>query len=217
MKFNPINTLLDFLFPKTETELGADNVSESVLNSKVAIHNIAEMYYVTTFFKYNDKTIKGLIWSLKYKNNRSVAKLFAKVMYPYILDDISDRVLFSNFENPLIIPIPISKKRKNERGFNQSELLATEIIKTDKGKTFELLNNVLFKTRNTDHQARTKDVRERKENIKDSFSIQNPELIKGGNIILIDDVITTGSTIKEARKILMRAGARKVIAFTIAH
>lgn len=217
MRFNPINTLLEFLFPKTEIELGSDNISENALNSKAGVHIVNDKNYVTYFFNYNDKAIKSLIWSLKYRNKKNIVKLFANIMYPYILDDVSDKVLFSNFENPLIIPIPISKKRKNKRGFNQSEELAMEIIKIDKGKTFELLNNVLFKNKHTEKQARTENSKIRTKNIKNSFSIKNSELIEGGNIILIDDVITTGSTIEEARKVLLENGAREVIAFVIAH
>ena len=54
-------------------------------------------------------------------------------------------------------------------------------------------------------------------NLKDCFFIKNPGLVKGRNIIIFDDVVTTGATIKEARKTLKSAGAKKVIAFTLAH
>ncbi|KKP65076.1 MAG: Phosphoribosyltransferase, partial [Candidatus Nomurabacteria bacterium GW2011_GWF2_35_12] len=69
----------------------------------------------------------------------------------------------------------------------------------------------------TEHQVNIKDRRDRLKNLSDSFSVKNPEIIKDKNIILIDDVLTTGATLTEAKKILKSFGAKKVIAFTVAH
>ena len=72
-------------------------------------------------------------------------------------------------------------------------------------------------TKNTEHQARIKDRRARLKNLSGSFAVKNEGLIKNKNIILIDDITTTGATLAEAKKILKQAGVRKVIAFTVAH
>lgn len=204
------NYILNFLFPTTNSE----KISYEILGNRIHIQTIE---HTTSFFRYKDKTIRDSIWALKYKNQRNIAQLFAESMYPHILEDISDKILFSNFNEPTIIPIPITRKRKSERGFNQSECIAKEIIKIDENQTFTLLNNILVKTSNTEHQARSKNKKDREENIKGTFRVKNPELIKNKNIILIDDVITTGSTIKEARKVLLKAGAKDVCGFVVAH
>ena len=84
-----------------------------------------------------------------------------------------------------------------------------------------LEKNILIKIKDIEHQARIKDRKERIKNIIGSFAIKNPEknieLIKNKNVILIDDILTTGATLSEARKVLKQAGARKIIAFTVAH
>ena len=77
--------------------------------------------------------------------------------------------------------------------------------------------NVLIKIKETEHQANIKERRDRLKNLSDSFSVKNSKMIEGKNIILIDDVTTTGATLSEARKILKQSGAKKVIAFTVAH
>ena len=87
----------------------------------------------------------------------------------------------------------------------------------------QLENNILIKIKETEHQARIKNRNVRLKNLIGSFVIKsdkqnkNVNLIRNRNIILIDDITTTGATLKEAQKILKQAGARKVIAFTVAH
>jgi competence protein ComFC len=87
------------------------------------------------------------------------------------------------------------------------------------GEVFILKTNILIKPRDTEHQARIKDRRARLKNLSGSFTIKNEKinLIKNKNIILIDDILTTGATLSEAKKVLKQNGARKVIAFTVAH
>ncbi len=103
---------------------------------------------------------------------------------------------------------PLTRGSKGVQGEGRSEI-------------FSLENNILIKIKETEHQARIKDRRVRLKNLIGSFAIksdkQNKNIIKGRNIILIDDITTTGATLSEARKILKQAGARKVIAFTVAH
>ena len=104
-----------------------------------------------------------------------------------------------------------------ERGYNQTLLLAEKLQDIDRKENFKLEKNILIKNKETIHQAHIKNKRERLENLIGTFNVQNKDLIKNRNIILIDDVVTTGATINEAKKELRKNGARKIIAFTIAH
>lgn len=125
-----------------------------------------------------------------------------------------------NFTEPILIPIPLSKKRLCERGYNQAELICKELIKINNlrhGVDIKLENKVLIKPKETKHQAKIENRGERLLNIVGSFDIQNAELIKNRNIILIDDITTTGATLSEAKKVLKHFGARKIIAFAVAH
>ena len=150
-------------------------------------------------------------------------------MYGKIIEELSELSVMKNFQNPVLIPIPLSLKRYRERGYNQAELICEELVKLDSNsnlrygvdvktkRNFYLEKNVLIKIKETEHQVNIKDRRDRLKNLSDSFSVKNPEIIKGKNIILIDDVLTTGATLTEAKKILKSFGAKKVIAFTVAH
>lgn len=174
--------------------------------------------WIFPMYDYRYSIIKKSIWLLKYKNRKRFAKIFAEVMYGRILEELSDLARFNNFIQPILIPIPLTKKRMRERGFNQSMLICEELIKLDKqAHHFFLEKNVLIKIKNGTHQALAENKHKRLEYILNSFSIINSDKIKNRNIILIDDVITTGATLNEARKILRKYGAKKIVAFTIAH
>ncbi len=155
-----------------------------------------------------------------------MASIFAEIIYDKILEELSDLSMMENFNNIILIPIPLSAKRYKERGYNQAELICKKLIELDTRQpgrltSFVLENNILIKHKETEHQARIENRTERLKNIIGSFAIkndkQNAELVKGRNIILIDDITTTGATLSEAKKVLKQAGARKIIAFTVAH
>jgi len=173
--------------------------------------------WVFPMYDYRHPPVKKAIGLLKYKGKKGFAKIFAEIMYGRIIEELSDLMVFNNFQKPILVPIPLSKKRIHERGFNQATLICTELMKLDKNKNFILEKNVLIKIKNGEHQARIENRQKRLKNIIGSFSIKNPEGIKNRNIILIDDVTTTGATLNEAKKTLRKAGAKKIIAFTVAH
>jgi len=173
--------------------------------------------WIFPLFDYRHPPIKKAIWLLKYKGKKGLANIFAEVMHGAILEELSELSVMENFHEPLLIPIPLARKRERERGFNQALLICEKLIELDNTRTFKLEPNLLIKPKDTEHQARIEDRQKRLKNIIGSFSVKNPEKIKGRNIILIDDVTTTGATLNEARKILKQAGAREIIAFTVAH
>ena len=172
--------------------------------------------WIFPLYDYRHPLVKKSIWLLKYKNKRNVAEIFAESLYGRILEELADLSRMENFRDPVIIPIPLAKKRMHERGFNQSLLISKKISKLSSGNLI-LEKDVLIKPKDTEHQARIENRNERLKNIVGSFRVINEEKIKNRNIILIDDVTTTGATLGEAKKVLKQAGARKVIAFTVAH
>jgi len=197
--------------------------------------------WIFPLYDYRHPSIKKALWFLKYNGKKRLAKIFAEILYDEIIEELSELSIMENFCEPILIPIPLSAKRYRERGFNQAELICRELIKLSKtnhlsppsaplsiskwrgvgGEVLTLENNILIKPKETEHQARIHNRTERLKNIIGSFSIKNAEeninKIKGRNIILIDDITTTGATLNEARKTLKQAGARKIIAFTVAH
>jgi len=211
------NTILNILFP---SRCLSCNASGSYLCLKCLTSctpcNRENLDWIYSVYDYRDPVIKQAIHALKYKGKRSIATIFAEQMNDKILEDLSEFSVMQNFKHPLLVPIPLSRKRHRERGFNQSTLLCKTLQQLSP-KSFTLETNTLIKPKETTHQAHIKDRQKRLKNIIGSFSVQHPEKIKNRNIILIDDVTTTGATLTEAKKVLKNAGAKKIIAVTIAH
>ncbi len=213
-----LNTILNIVFPVNCLscgKMGSQFCFDCLASSPTAERESVE--WVFPIFDYRHSPIKKALHLLKYKNGKNIAKIFSSVLYGKILEELADYKTMENFRNVILIPIPLSKKRYRERGYNQAELFCKELIKLDNNTNFKLETNILKKPRETEHQARIKNRSERMKNIIGSFSVQNEDLIKNKNIILIDDILTTGATLAEAKKVLKKSGARKIIAFTIAH
>jgi len=121
---------------------------------------------------------------------------------------------FNVFEsNPLLVPIPLHPRRLNWRGFNQSELLAKDLADTFQ---MEMADDVIERTVNTIPQVDIKEREERLKNLNGIFEIKNGSRIVGREILLIDDVCTTGATLNECARALKANGASKVVALVIA-
>lgn len=115
-------------------------------------------------------------------------------------------------ESDLLIPVPLHKSRYRERGFNQSEIIAEEISKTT---GVSLLREGLKRKKNTKDQTNLSP-QQREQNVRGAFVVTQPGIINGKNIILVDDVITTGATMNECARMLKQAGAEKILGMTIA-
>jgi len=218
---NFLDTILNMIFPVNCISCGkkdSDLCMKCLLNSPSAERETAN--WIFSLFDYRHIPIKKSIWLLKYKNKQKLANIFAEIMYGKIIEELAELSIINNFYKPILIPIPLSKERYKERGYNQAELICEELIKIDKNNNsnnFKLENKILLKIKETEHQAKIKDRGKRLKNLVNSFGVINGELIKGKNIILVDDVLTTGATLNEAKKILKQFGAKKIIAFTVAH
>lgn len=216
-----LNTILDIVFPVKCTlcgKNGADLCLDCLKDAPAAERESAR--WIFPLYDYRHPGTKKALRLLKYKGKKRLAKLFAKILYDKILEELSELSVMENFTNPILIPIPLSPKRYRERGFNQAELICRELIKINNLRDsvdIKLEKNILIKPKETEHQARIKDRNARLKNIVGSFAVKNNEKIKNRNIILIDDITTTGATLSEAKKVLKQSGARKVIAFTVAH
>ena len=112
----------------------------------------------------------------------------------------------------IILPVPISKKRYKQRGYNQTELIAREIRKrTD----IELVTNCLYKEKNNVPQS-TLNKEDRIENVKNAYIIKNSKIIKDKRVIIFDDIYTTGSTVNECSKLLKQNNVKEILEMTIA-
>ena len=156
---------------------------------------------------YQNPTIKNLIWFLKYHKWQSIVKIIKPLINNYL------DILRFDFKDFIIIPVPLHSDRFKERGFNQSELISK--IFSDITKAPLDINN-LKRIKATKNQAELKNVNERIANMENCFSLINPKVIENKDIVLVDDVFTSGSTMNEAVKVLKAAGVKKIVAFVFA-
>ena len=203
------------MYPLRDTELlwrGKSPGHIAPLLSRAAPHAHVDIF---PLYDYKHPIVRDIIWSLKYTGSMEAARLCATLLYDLIIDEIAERHMFRTIGKPLLIPVPLSRVRTRERGFNQCLRIAQEIERLDHETSFLLRDNILVKTRDTQSQAKSESRTERMQNLKGCFDIVAN--INGQDIIVIDDVLTTGSTLIEIRNTLKNAGARNVLCFTFAH
>jgi len=153
-------------------------------------------------------TIKKLIHEFKYCGKDYLGETLARLMNEFI-QDYRLPIEYLDF----IIPVPLHKSRMREREFNQAQVLSEQVAKKF-GK--EVLADVLIRNRPTRTQTDLA-FEERQKNVERSFTVKSPGLIKGSNLLLIDDVLTTGATSSQAAKALKDSGARIVLVMTLAN
>ena len=150
--------------------------------------------------------VRALVHAFKYADQAYLSDFLSDMMYCHFYDytDLS--------ESELIIPVPLHAKKAKTRGYNQAELLAESLAQK---LCLPLSKQVLKRVRNTPSQ--TKLGREdRLKNMSDAFECVIGEKIKGKVVLLIDDVATTGATLEGCAAALKKAGAKKVMAYTLA-
>ncbi|MCK4358881.1 MAG: ComF family protein [Candidatus Cloacimonetes bacterium] len=152
-----------------------------------------------------DNIIQLLIHNLKYNEYMKIGKHLGELL----ANRLSKYEFISDID--FIIPVPLHKVKERERGFNQSYLISKEIsniLKIPLGK------NIIKRSKYTKTQTKlTKE--EREKNVGDAFEIKYPELVKEKIFLIVDDVITTGSTMKSIALLLKGIGARKFYAASI--
>lgn len=151
--------------------------------------------------------IETAIHTMKFNDHPRLVNTMAKLIYQELCQE--DTIPYFD----CILPIPMFSKKKRKRGYNQTELLAKELALL---LGIEVRADLLIKTRTTKPQSRLKR-EERLENLKDAFSVGNEiNYIVGKNILLVDDVVTTGTTLSTCAKILREHDISSIYALVIA-
>ena len=193
---NFFDCVLDFLFPpvcgiclKRNGKSICDECRK-IINyksiNKIEKYKKKYFYKHLYIFKY-EGIIRQRLLEYKFKEKAYLYKTFAET----IIHDKDNIEYIKKYD--ILIPVPIHKKRKKDRGYNQSELIAKDIVAQS-----------------------TLDKKERMKNIKNVFEIRNECKIKNKKILLLDDIYTTGSTVNECSRILKNAGCKEIGIITIA-
>jgi ComF family protein len=162
--------------------------------------------FTSLFIFEKDKELQHIIHGLKYDGKFQTGIFLGKLLATEL------KSKFSEWEIDFIVPVPLHHLKRAERGYNQSEFLAKGMKSVLR---IPVNSNFIRRNRFTETQTNLT-LLERKENIRDAFSARRRKIIKGKNILLLDDVITTGATIAECGSILLDNGAAKVYAASVA-
>lgn len=229
MKNNIFSSLIDLLFPLTcyscNVRISDGVICEKCLNSleyltdvcpvcgaydqgkncRICSGNEFQFDKAISVFQF-DKMIQNLIHDLKYDEMTKVANLFGKLTEDYLRK-------FNPFESvDIVSPVPLHKVKKRARGFNQSQLLTAEISRR---MNWQHEPNLIQRSRFTETQTKLGRT-DRQKNVFGAFSLDPRQSIVHKNILIVDDVFTTGATVNSISSLLKQNGADQVFVLTIA-
>ncbi len=208
--------LLDVLFPKFCFNCGTEGsylcqdcqamLEISGFHQKYSTQNIDDLYFPLS---HQNPLIKNLIHNFKtapFVKDLAETLSYLIISHFELLDNKPD---FSDF---IIVPLPLTRKRHKWRGFNQAEEIGKVLARFFK---INLISDCLMKTKETLPQIKVTEDR-RKENVRNAFEVKNKDLIRNKNILLVDDVYLTGSTMEECAKVLKESRAKEIVGIVIA-
>ena len=167
--------------------------------------------WIHTLFPYRDEHVRSIIQAVKYYGESAAVELVAPFAADYLLELIDHLRRFEGWRTVTLVPIPTSQKRLRQRGYNQAALFAHALSTRIPDAT--IADTLLTRVERVSqvHVPRSM----RKQNIKNAFTATHAA--QNSYCILIDDVVESGATLSDARRALLDAGARAVIALAIAH
>ena len=167
------------------------------------------VHYATS---YQDKLVKTSIRLYKYGRIKELSEILSSLIIAHF--QLSNKLRLLDTSNGIIVAVPLHKSKLKNRGFNQAEEISKHLSKAFK---IPSLPNILIKTKKTPAQM-TLNKKQRKENITGCFKInpQKRDLITNKKIFLVDDVLTTGSTLQECAHILKQNNASEVWGIVVA-
>lgn len=219
-----LKTILDCIMPPYEGVRELEQMTARELVSAAASDDESKkarplpVVGLVAAFPYRARLVKAAIVEIKSNKNKRVARLLAEAIYIKIegaLREFATGIEASDGLLPILAPMPMTRKRRRERGWNQCELVCEELA-----GTFIYMKDALVRTRETADQVGMSK-KERAENMKGSFAPGKDNagnnIVNGRDVIILDDVATTGATLREARSAAIAGGARRVLLVSIGY
>lgn len=199
-----LSTLLDIILPfrSDAASVWETSAAELLLMSKARSRDD-----FIALLPFGDERVKAAIHELKFHKNRRAVKLLATVLAQHVQ---------THSEPVVLVPVPLGTKRRSERGYNQVELVLTEVASRVASITQEQL---LIRCRDTAQQT-TLSRAERLTNMRDAFALNTAQAkrsYQNVHIVVVDDVATTGATLKAAKAALLPLKPKSITCLALAH
>jgi len=207
-----LESVLNLVFPRQKETQTLEALTAQDLKARLP-EAISTEENLVSLFDYRDKEVRQVVWEIKYRKNKQLAFMCAELLSEKLLDYLYEKREFNPHAKFILLPVPISKKRRKHRGYNQTELVTDYISKMLPPISYckETLRRDIDKVSQT---KKTKN--ERLENVKGCFSVLNPHHIRNNIVIIFDDVATTGATLTEICNQLSKHQPKEVLRVTIA-
>lgn len=214
-----LEDLLTLLFP--EHCIGCDKTGNAlcaICERTITSRPHALGATTATLFDYQNPLVKRALWALKYRHKRSLGKYFGIALYREFFKSLAQTNIHAK-EAIVLISVPSSRKALRLRGYNHAGVIAEAIVHAAKadGLTLHIEHNMLVKKHENEQQVTTRTKAKRAKNVAGVFTVKHGERITGKTVVLIDDVITTGATIDEAKRALREWKPKRILAVAVAH
>jgi ComF family protein len=207
-------TIAGALFPRADVDRLLERSPPEALRAAIRAPLPDPTFPVRALFAYDDPLAARLVLLLKESRSRAGAASAGALIAEDVLAWAATRAESGLVAETLIVPVPLSSASRRERGYSQTELLCEGIVAALSVEVARYAPGALRKVRETPKQALlTRSAR--LENVRDAFAA-DPALVRGRAVALVDDVATTGATLKACRHALKRAGAVAVECFAVA-
>jgi len=206
---NIISTFSLWLFPFRRTETLLKSITLADI-TELPLAKPIDTPHTYALFSYKDPRVTALVWEIKYHANSRAITLVAPLLADLILEEYAELSLIDNWKDWVLVPVPSfeSNRQHTQKLCKEvARLLPREIIYS---------SSILKKVIKTTKQHTLKNRNARLSNLHNTQKVVGT-LPPSPSVVLVDDVTTTGATLKESRRALMDAGVKHIIAFTIAH
>jgi ComF family protein len=188
--------------PQTQFELHADNPTEKIFWGRLPLESASSQYYFS-----KDSLMQRLMHQIKYKNNKELCIFLGRLMGQQLIQ--SNR--FSEID--ALIPLPLHPEKEKRRGYNQANLLCIGMAET---MYLPVISDAVIRTAFTESQTNKGRV-DRWLNMENKFEIANEELLQNKQLLLIDDVVTTGATLEACGMSILSAGNTRLSIATLCY
>jgi ComF family protein len=195
----------------TERSIGPYELSTGIEMLCALCRRLEPPYVKAAAYGSYESGLRELIHLLKYDGVRPASNVLGRMLTEAM---VPLQPFFAETPAIIVVPVPLYTRKRHQRGFNQAELIARAALKLTTANRF-VLRPALERTRETQSQIGLSR-HQRRENLRGAFAVTDPESIRGREVLLVDDVLTTGTTVSECARVLRRAGAAKVYVATVA-